>query len=397
MNSYDVLVVGAGLAGLQCTRILAGYGLKVLLVDRKTSLAQGIHTTGIFVRRSLEDFSLPGAYLGPPIRHVRLYSPARRALDLVSNHEEFRVGRMAELYERWLRDCRAAGAEWQPGVSYLRSEPAGRGTLAHLSAGGRPESILARYVVAADGVNSHVARDCGLSQNRRWIVGLEDVFTGVPLDGPPRLHCFLDAGIAPGYIAWATHDGESVHVGVGGAGRGFQPAVALGRFRTTLAGILPLRGRTADQRRGGRIPVGGILPRIVNARALALGDAAGAVSPLTAGGLDPCLRLSELAAKVIWRYLASDDPAELTPYDAGQFRNSFRKRLLMRSLFQALAYNPLLELGCAALRYSATSSVARRIFFGRGSFPDVFHLATPPNRANDSAAAIAKPQPARGG
>ena len=48
------------------TRLLAGYGLSVLLVDRKASLEQAVHTTGIFVRRSLEDFSLPAAYLGPP-------------------------------------------------------------------------------------------------------------------------------------------------------------------------------------------------------------------------------------------------------------------------------------------------------------------------------------------
>jgi flavin-dependent dehydrogenase len=35
MEPYDVLVVGAGLAGLQCTRLLAGHGLRVLLVERK--------------------------------------------------------------------------------------------------------------------------------------------------------------------------------------------------------------------------------------------------------------------------------------------------------------------------------------------------------------------------
>src|SRR5690606_3319719 len=80
MDSYDAVVVGAGLAGLQSTRILAGHGLRVLLVDRKQSLDEGIHTTGIFVRRSLEDFALPAAHLGPAIRHVTVYSPRRRSL-----------------------------------------------------------------------------------------------------------------------------------------------------------------------------------------------------------------------------------------------------------------------------------------------------------------------------
>ena len=38
----------------------------MLLVDRKASLDRSIHTTGIFVRRTLEDFSLPEDCLGLP-------------------------------------------------------------------------------------------------------------------------------------------------------------------------------------------------------------------------------------------------------------------------------------------------------------------------------------------
>ena len=95
MERYDVLVVGAGLAGLHCARLMAGHGLRVLLMDRKSSLDEQIHTTGIFVRRSLEDFALPAAHLGPPIRHVSLYSPAGRRVDLESPADEFRIGRMS--------------------------------------------------------------------------------------------------------------------------------------------------------------------------------------------------------------------------------------------------------------------------------------------------------------
>ena len=32
--------------------------------------------TGIFVRRTLEDFDIPEDCLGPAVRHVALYSPA---------------------------------------------------------------------------------------------------------------------------------------------------------------------------------------------------------------------------------------------------------------------------------------------------------------------------------
>src|SRR5882672_2335051 len=118
MDRYDVVVVGAGLAGLQTARLLGERGVHVLLVDRKSSLDQAIHTTGIFVRRTLEDFALPEDCLGPPVRHVRLYSPARRFMDLESPHDEFRVGRMGALYQRLLDNCLRVGVEWMPATRY---------------------------------------------------------------------------------------------------------------------------------------------------------------------------------------------------------------------------------------------------------------------------------------
>jgi flavin-dependent dehydrogenase len=106
VERFDVVAIGAGLAGLQTTRLLAREGARVLLADRKDSLGDSVHTTGIFVRRTLEDFDLPEDCLGPAVRRVTLYSPARRAQTLLSEHVEFRVGRMGRLYERMLAGLR---------------------------------------------------------------------------------------------------------------------------------------------------------------------------------------------------------------------------------------------------------------------------------------------------
>src|SRR6185436_244217 len=105
MQDFDVVVIGAGLAGLQVARLLGESGLRVLLVDRKPSLEKSVHTTGIFVRRTLEDFSFPENCLGPPVRDVTLYSPSRRQIEFASRHDEFRVGRMALLYRRFLENA----------------------------------------------------------------------------------------------------------------------------------------------------------------------------------------------------------------------------------------------------------------------------------------------------
>ena len=131
--------------------------------------------------------------------------------------------------------------------------------------------------------------------------------------------------------------------------------------------------KTAEivETRGGRIPVGGVLPRIANENGLLIGDAAGAVSPLTAGGLDPCLRLSAMAARVILERLEMDDPQVLLNYSGELFRARFVSRLWMRRIIAAISNRKILELGFSFLRGRIGRKFVKHVFFGRGSFPDV--------------------------
>jgi flavin-dependent dehydrogenase len=366
-TSYDVTIIGAGLAGLQCTRLLARQGLSVLLVDRKNTLEQKIHTTGIFVRRTLVDFDLPDDCLGPPIKHVTLYSPAHRSLELVSQHDEFRIGRMGQLYQRYLQQCLHAGVDWLPHTSYIGySATNGKLTL-QLSS----RSITTRYLIGADGARSRVAKDLNLELNREFIVGVESVFEGAMLDGPPRLLCFLNPKLAPGYIAWIAHDGEETHLGVGGYPSLFDPVPALQDFRSRVANIIDLQNAKQIESRAGFIPVGGVLRNIANANGMLIGDAAGAVSPLTAGGLDPCMRLSAFAANVVTEYLSTGDVQVLQAYSGELFRSRFASRLWARRIASSIRQPQLIELGCAVLRLPMFSRLANHVFFGRGSFPDV--------------------------
>lgn len=371
MEHYDVVIVGAGLAGLQCARLLTWRGITVLLADRKTSLDTSIHTTGIFVRRTLEDFDLPEDCLGPAVRHVSLYSPRRRRMDLVSPHDEFRVGRMGPLYNRYLDHCLRAGMTWMPQTRYAEHYQFKGQLVVRLDGPRSSRWVTARYLVGADGANSRVARDLKLELNREWIVGVEDVFTDIPLDGSPRLHCFLDPKIAPGYLAWAANDGDETHIGVGGYANSFDSLRALQEFRSSLKGILNMSRARHRERRGGHIPVGGVLRNIANSRGLLIGDAAGAVSPLTAGGLDPCMRLSTLAARVIADYLETEEADVLKGYSGELFRARFASRLWMRRVISNVQQPALIELACAGMRLPVLNWFAWHVFFGRGSFPDV--------------------------
>jgi flavin-dependent dehydrogenase len=364
VETVDVLVVGAGLAGLHTARRLALRGLRVLVVDRRTSLATGIRTTGIFVRRTLDDFGLPDHLLGPGVREVLIYPPSRRApVRLVSDRDEFRVADMAAVYAHERRAAEAAGARVRLGARYL-------GAAAGVARFAGADPVTARFLVGADGARSRVARDLGLDVNRRFLVGAELVHPIVSTTAPV-FHCVLDPRVAPGYLGWVIDDGREAHVGVAGDPAAMRAGIRhlLDRFAADAPGRAKPTGPV--RHRGGPIPVGGVLRRLACPAGLLVGDAAGAVSPLTAGGLDPCLRMSELAAAVTAEYLRTGDQQVLRRYDGAALRARFRGRLLLRRGFAGIRSPVAAEAAVALLRGRAGRAAAARILFGDGSFPDV--------------------------
>jgi len=177
--------------------------------------------------------------------------------------------------------------------------------------------------------------------------------------------------LAPGYIGWVAHDGEDTHVGVAGYRARFNPLASLNRFRTKISRIVDLSQAREVAQRGGRIPIGGILRRISNDQGLLIGDAAGAVSPLTAGGLDPCMRLSSFAADVVTEFFRTGETGVLRAYSGDKFRARFTSRLWARRVASSLSNPALIELGFGALATPLLKPLAQHIFFGRSSFPDL--------------------------
>ncbi len=373
MKKFDVVIIGAGLAGLQCAKSLAQEGAKILLVDRKEDLTKGIHTTGIFVRKTIEDFEFPAASLGKSINRVILHSPKLESLELKSEKDEFRIGRMGFLYKSILRECVDAGVHFMSGTRYVLAEVRpDTQTVINLKRQGEPFQLMTKVLIGADGARSRVATDLGLDENKQWIVGYEKIYQGVPVDDSPRLHCFLNAKLSPGYLAWITNDGEDCHVGVGGYPSRFDPRKALEIFETEIATKFVDFGKAKlSETRGGRIPVGGVLKKIANRNCLLIGDAAGAVSPLTAGGLDPCMRLSKFASEIVLKRLKTGNSNVLLNYSGEMFRAKFMTRLWMRHLLRAFSNQTLLELAFRLLQNKIGKRFAEKIFFRRGSFPDI--------------------------
>jgi flavin-dependent dehydrogenase len=193
----------------------------------------------------------------------------------------------------------------------------------------------------------------------------------------------LDPSLAPGYLAWVVDDGRHAHLGVAGYADRYPDGMraALRRFRALAPGLTDVSPDTLPgevERRGGPIPVGGLLRRIACADGLLVGDAAGAVSPLTAGGLDPCLRLSDHAADVLDDALRTGRADVLRSYDGAALRTAFRGRLALRAGLAQLRTPAMATAAFTLLRTPPGRAAARRVLFGDRSFPAVPRPAPAP-------------------
>lgn len=168
--------------------------------------------------------------------------------------------------------------------------------------------LSTRFLIGADGARSRVARAFGLSENRRFLTGLEVELDGDTLD-PRFLHCFVDSRLAPGYIAWAAPGPDAIQLGLA-VRHGDRPDLAAFIERTE-----PQFGWSrmkVKARRSGLIPCGGLLKKTAASGVLLIGDAAGWVSPMTGGGIRLALRYGRRAAALVADHLTGRGPSPET-------------------------------------------------------------------------------------
>ena len=353
----DLLVVGASFAGLACARAAALAGLSVTVLEKKPSAGAKLHTTGIIVKDAVD--TIPWLREVPPqlvrrIEGVRLYAPNMRHVDLHAPGYYFWATDAPGLLDWMVDSLRGLGVDVRLGKLFeSASREAGRWRVPL----GDGDVLEASYLVGADGPHSRVAKVLGLSSNRDFLFGVEHEYAGARME-EDLLHCFIDRRLAPGYIGWALQGVGIAQVGLArrqprpDAGSGAGP-LPLHAFLQKVSGVVDTGGAAPVAVRAGMIPCGGLLPRVACPGALLVGDAAGMVSPVTAGGIHTALRHGTQAGEGVAAFIAGQrsDPAGWLVAQYPQFRTKRVLRWLFDHGQSDWLFNRLL--GTPAMRRAA--------------------------------------------
>lgn len=335
-------MVGAGFAGLASAWAMARAGLRVAVLEKKPDPGARLHTTGILVKDAMDQIALLDALPSNLVRRipgVRMYSPNLRHVDLDAPGYYFLATDTPGVM-RWLAaEARSAGAVIHCGRAFENAQATQGGFEI-------PDFGHTRYLIGADGPRSRVARVLRLDASTRFLSGIEYEFPGAKLDEPGRLHCFIDGELARGYIGWVLQGVDGVQAGLAQreGGNPFRPDAAMAAFLVKIAPVIDLRDCTPASIRAGLIPCGGVVARAASSRVLLVGDAAGMVSPLTAGGIHAALKHGLAAGHAVTDFLQGrrEDPCGWFVDTYPRFRTKRLLRLLFDYFHSDTAFNLLL-------------------------------------------------------
>ena len=309
---YDVIIVGARVAGSSTAMLLAGKGLRVLLVDRATFPSDTLSTHqvqlpgGARLRRwgLLDQVVASGA---PPAREVRFDAgpvvlqgryPAFEGVDAVYSP------RRTVLDALLLEAARTAGAEVREQfiVEELTLEAGRVSGIRGRAKGGQPVTEASRLVVGADGKHSLVATTVGAPVHHDrppLTMGCYTYWHDVPLDGG-EIYARPRRAIG----AWPTNDGLTLTYLA-------WPVEEFPAFRADVEGnvlsTLDLAGDLGERVRAGRraerFRASPDLPsffrRPFGPGWALVGDAGLVMDPVTGQGIGDALRDAELLAEAV--------------------------------------------------------------------------------------------------
>jgi geranylgeranyl reductase family protein len=310
LQSFDVIVIGAGPAGLSAA--LAALSAKpkpsVLLVDkvvpweRPIACAEGVWTDQLFA-----DLEVKHEWVRFKISKLVLHSADGSSVTHFAKEAGCIINRQ-RMQGDMAGQCKALGAEMRLNACVAGIAPEARSLREVRFADGTVVScrtvIDASGPIAGFGKNEKIAWKSPDLEPAYFVI-VENA--GIAQD---EIHVHLGTTVAPGGYAWAfprENNGANIGLVLGASYRGKVDIRKL--LDSFLASYFP--SATVVGRHAGAIPCGGKRLPIAVSRFMKAGDAASMVNPFSRAGIMEAVISGKMAGRCACAMLAADSPEKI--------------------------------------------------------------------------------------
>jgi len=309
LNDYDVLVIGAGPAGLTAARRLAESGFRVSVLEEHEQVGDPVNCSGILGLEAFDRFDLPVTLSRHSLSEIEFISPRGERWSFACERPLARVVLRSELDTYLGERAEAAGAEIRLRHRATEVRRAENGVEVTVSSDA-VETLSCRALVVATGAGMPLLKKLGFDEVPETLLGVQ---TEVDF-AAERVEVHLGREWAPEGFAWVVPLGDGGRAKVGLLCDRDGPAV-LRRFLS--------RPDVAERIRGPLGPIRcsvlplGFLPKSYEDRIVVVGEAAGHIKATTCGGIYYGMLTGEIAGDVLDSCLAEDrlDAASLSAYE----------------------------------------------------------------------------------
>jgi digeranylgeranylglycerophospholipid reductase len=296
----DIVIVGAGPAGLYAGARLAAAGLRTSILEEHHSIGDPVHCTGILAAAAFDEFSISRASILNHLTTARFWSPAQKEVVYSAGRIEAVVVDRRAFDDDLLRNAERSGVQVSRGARAVAVRIDDDSVTVTKADGSH---VRARACVLASGANYGLHRQVGLG-TPKYLLHTAQVELPTRHSGDVELH--FGSAVAPKGFGWVVPviRGQQTCARVGVMCEKNAP-----RHFYAFAGRLAERWgfpRSLPRPRLKILPLTPI-PRTFAHRLLAIGDAAGLVKPTTGGGIYYSLVSAALAAETLTDALRSDD------------------------------------------------------------------------------------------
>lgn len=300
--SCDVVVVGAGPAGLMAARTLAAEGHAVSVLEEHPAIGYPVHCTGLLGVDAFDELTLPRGSIRAILQSARFNGPDGSSVTIESDRIRAAVIDRGEFDAALAAEASSAGAVIRPGARASAIDVTPDVVSVTVDEPGQRYVVRARACVLACGASYRFNRKLGLGVPAHLV---QTAQTEVPFHGEPQVDVYIGREVAPHGFGWVVPFSRNA---VPWARIGLMCSVrAQPHFESFVRRVWRAGAFDAPLPRPYLKPLPlAPISRTYADRVLAVGDAAGIVKPTTGGGIYFGLLSGAVAGDVLLNALRRD-------------------------------------------------------------------------------------------